>query len=256
MYSGKDCKASPVGLSQAGAPVICTDSVQSTCRQKAAVNNARDSKVDIDKYKKCVNDAVKTSATTKDQCESKERGGVWDSKENKCRTGYGDIKDQEACKNAKGTWDEKAKTCNAPASTADSGGKKCNDGSDPGKDGKCADGSTPTGTGSGSSSSRYKAEFECGGAKTNLIACDKDKKGIEALGEILKIALSVLTVIVGIAATGGIAYSAVLYAGAQDNAGNTQKAKEMIRNIVIGLIAYGFMIAIITWLVPAMNIKS
>ena len=158
------------------------------------------------------------------------------------------------CDAVKGKWDGNTKKCTIPAA---SNTKTCNDGSQPDKDGKCADGSTVTkkdGTGTGAQKQTAGEAGTCGKARTNLIVCDGE--GMQALAGVLRIAIFVLTVIVGIAATGGIAYSAVLYAGAQDNAGNTQKAKELIRNIVIGLIAYGFMIAIITWLVPGMNIKS
>lgn len=88
---------------------------------------------------------------------------------------------------------------------------------------------------------------KCGQAETNLISCADDGN---AIASILKIIVSVLTVIIGIAATGGLAWAAILYAKAEDNAGNVSEAKELIRNIVIGLFLYIFMVAIINWLVP------
>lgn len=90
---------------------------------------------------------------------------------------------------------------------------------------------------------------ECGGARTNLISCG-NKTGIDALADVLKQVLQVLTVLIGIVAVGGIAYGAIMYASAQDNSGQTQKAIEVIRNVLIGVLLYGFMVVIINWLSP------
>lgn len=89
----------------------------------------------------------------------------------------------------------------------------------------------------------------CGDAKTNLVTCD-GAGGIQALGGVLKIILFILTILIGIVATGGIVYGAILYASAQDNAGQVSQAKTIIRDVAIGLLLYGFMMAIINWLVP------
>ena len=43
---------------------------------------------------------------------------------------------------------------------------------------------------------------------------------------------------VGITAVGGIGYGAILYASAQDNAAQVQNARAIIRNVVIGIIAF------------------
>lgn len=91
----------------------------------------------------------------------------------------------------------------------------------------------------------------CGRAKTNIISCNtSEEKPAGVLAEVLKIFLMALSVVVGIAAVGGIAWASVLYAKAQDNESNVQQAKELIRNVVIGILLYVFMIAIINWLVP------
>ncbi len=91
-------------------------------------------------------------------------------------------------------------------------------------------------------------EGECGGAKVNLLSCSGS--GEEAIGGILKLVLTIMSVGVGILAVGGIVYGAILYASAQDNAGQTKKAVEVITNTVIGLLLYGLMIAIVNWLIP------
>ena len=93
------------------------------------------------------------------------------------------------------------------------------------------------------------AQSQCGSTKTQLIACS-GKTGIETIGNVIKIAISVLTVLIGIAATGGLAYAGILYASAQDDQGKVSAAKVIIRNVAIGIVLYGFTIAIINWLIP------
>ncbi|MDB5177180.1 MAG: rane protein of unknown function [Candidatus Saccharibacteria bacterium] len=88
----------------------------------------------------------------------------------------------------------------------------------------------------------------CGDAETVLISCKGT--GVQAIGDVLRIAISVLTVIIGVAAVGGIAWAAVIYAKAEDNASEVSEARTLIRNIVIGLLLYGFLVGIINWLVP------
>lgn len=90
--------------------------------------------------------------------------------------------------------------------------------------------------------------INCGEAETVLIKCDG--KGVEAIGNVLKIVITVMTTLIGIAAVGGLAWASILYAKAEDSEGNTKEAKELIRNIVIGLLLYGFLVAIVNWLVP------
>lgn len=93
------------------------------------------------------------------------------------------------------------------------------------------------------------AQGECGGTKTQILSCDGEQ-GVGAINEMIRIAITVLTVLIGVVATGGIAYAAVLYASARDNQNQVNEAMVMIRNIVIGLVLYGFTIVIINWLIP------
>lgn len=90
----------------------------------------------------------------------------------------------------------------------------------------------------------------CGEAQTVLIKCDSKARGASVIGTVLKFAIQALTVLVGIGAVGGIAWEAIQYARAQDNESIVANARGRIRDIVIGLVVYGFMIAIIQWLVP------
>jgi len=90
---------------------------------------------------------------------------------------------------------------------------------------------------------------KCGDTKTQLIGCDA-KTGVASINSLISLVVIVMTVIIGIVATGGIAYAAILYASARDDQGQVSQAMTIIRNIVIGIILYGFTIAIINWLIP------
>lgn len=90
---------------------------------------------------------------------------------------------------------------------------------------------------------------ECGGAKTVIITCN-GQKGEQAIGDLLKQFVLILSLGVGIVATGAIIFGAILYSSARDNASQTQQAIGVIRNAVIGIILYIFMVAIVNWLVP------
>lgn len=92
-------------------------------------------------------------------------------------------------------------------------------------------------------------EDECGGAKTEILTCDEDA-GLGAIGSMIQTALIIATILIGIVATGGIVYAAILYASARDNKGQVEQAITIIRNIVIGLFLYGFSIVLINWLIP------
>lgn len=90
---------------------------------------------------------------------------------------------------------------------------------------------------------------ECGDTPTQLVACDSET-GVGTINDLISLTINVLTVIIGIVATGGIAYAAIIYASARDNQSQVSQAIDIVRNIVIGIILYGFTIAIINWLVP------
>lgn len=113
---------------------------------------------------------------------------------------------------------------------------------------KCKDGSNPAATVGGSGTGIQGSSGSCGGAKTNLISCDGS--GVDAIGNVLKMILTIMSVGVGVLAVGGFVYAAILYASAQDNASQTKKAIEVVTNVVIGLLLYLFMVAIVNWLVP------
>lgn len=98
------------------------------------------------------------------------------------------------------------------------------------------------------------AYADCGGAQTAIINCPQTSQGPDAKNNgiwgVLLIALNILTAGVGIAAVGGIVYGSILYTSAGDSAEQTKKAIEIIRNVVIGLVAYGLMYIVLNYLIP------
>lgn len=112
----------------------------------------------------------------------------------------------------------------------------------------CPSGTTATQGGTGNFNPNTSTK-ECGGAQTNIISC-QGSDGVSTITDILKQILIILTTGVGIVAVGGILYGAILYASAQDNAGQTKKGIEVITNTVIGLLLYLFMFAILNLLIP------
>ena len=68
--------------------------------------------------------------------------------------------------------------------------------------------------------------------------------------DILNLILGTLTVGTSILATGSIIFAGFLYMTAGGNSGQVQRAKTMIFNTVIGIIAYVFMWTLLEWLIP------
>lgn len=95
---------------------------------------------------------------------------------------------------------------------------------------------------------------DCGGAPTSIIDCKQGTGGKTpqdtGIWGILVLALNILTAGIGIAAVGGIVWASILYASASDNAQQTKQAKDIIKNVVIGVIAYGGMYLLLNFLIP------
>lgn len=83
------------------------------------------------------------------------------------------------------------------------------------------------------------AVLDCSGA-------DKE----DGIMNLLKWVLRILTGLVGIAAVGGVIWAGILYTSAGDKADQVKKAKTIIIDVVIGIVAYGLMFLALNWLVP------
>jgi hypothetical protein len=88
----------------------------------------------------------------------------------------------------------------------------------------------------------------CDGVVTNVIKCsDSEKSGIWG---ILLLVINILTAGIGVAAVGGIIYGSILYASAGSDPAKVKKAKEVILNVIIGLIAYALMYSFLNYIIP------
>lgn len=172
---------------------------------------------------------------------------VTDAQYENCMINKADSESQ--CKIRGGTWGTSPGQAGSDTGTCTNPKGDPNDPNNPNNNEDDTPAEGPKGAGVEGSDKRCGAE-----ARVNILECDTEG-GAAALGNVLRIFIIVLTTGVGIAAVGGIAYSAIQYAGAQDNQSNLSSARERIRNIVIGLLLYGFLIAIVNWLVPGSVIQ-
>ena len=103
-------------------------------------------------------------------------------------------------------------------------------------------------------SAAQPALADCGGAKTSIINCSQGGGGSKAedtgVWGILLLVLNIMTAGVGILAVGGIVYGAILYTTSSQNADQTKQPKDVIRNVVIGIIAYATMYLLLNFLIP------
>ena len=90
---------------------------------------------------------------------------------------------------------------------------------------------------------------DCGDYKTAILPCETDD-GVGGVWGLLLLVVNILTGGVFIAAIGGIIYASVLYTSAGGNQEQVKKARTMITNVVIGIVAFALMFALLQWLVP------
>lgn len=94
----------------------------------------------------------------------------------------------------------------------------------------------------------------CGGAKVSILGCSQKEGGKTAkdtgVWALILIVLNIMTAGVGVLAVGGVVYASILYASSSDNADQTKQAKQIIKNVAIGILAYGGMYLMLNFLVP------
>lgn len=103
--------------------------------------------------------------------------------------------------------------------------------------------SGPSDTAATSNGCDYKGAILQGGD-----LCNNSQKS--AVWGILLLVINILTAGVGIAAAGGLIYGAILWSAAGGNPGQVQKARQIVTNVVIGIIAYAAMYSFLNFLVP------
>lgn len=88
----------------------------------------------------------------------------------------------------------------------------------------------------------------CVGKESRVLECAGD--GEQAMYDILRIVIVVLTAGIGILAVGAVTFGAILYSSAGGNPENIKKAKTLWLNTVIGLALFAFMAAILNFIIP------
>lgn len=91
---------------------------------------------------------------------------------------------------------------------------------------------------------------QCGGAKETAIIKCTEGAGEGAIIYLLRYVVQLMTYGIGILAVGGVILAGIMYASAGGSQEQTKKAKMMLFNIAIGLVAYAFMFAITNFLIP------
>lgn len=99
------------------------------------------------------------------------------------------------------------------------------------------------------------AAADCGSGKekvkTSIINCPSSvKSGSDTVMWLLLTTVNILAVGVGIAAVAGIVWAGILYTTAADNASQVAKAKSVIANVIVGIVAYALMFSLLNFLVP------
>ena len=90
---------------------------------------------------------------------------------------------------------------------------------------------------------------ECGGAETSVIACG-DATGQDAIIEIVKMVVKIMTAGVGVLAVGAVIFGAILYTTSEGSPDKLSKARTVWINTIIGLLLFAFMVAITNFFVP------
>lgn len=95
---------------------------------------------------------------------------------------------------------------------------------------------------------------KCGNVDTSIISCSQTNNGSDVKDNgvwgVLIIALNILTAGIGVVAVGGLIFAGITYATASNNQNQVTKAKEMIFNVVVGLVLYAFMYSFAQFLIP------
>lgn len=89
---------------------------------------------------------------------------------------------------------------------------------------------------------------KCGGADTSIITCSGE--GQEAIIDILKLVIQIMTAGVGVLAIGAVAFGGVVYASSSGEPGKMKKAYEIWTNTAIGVLLFVFLVAITNFMIP------
>ncbi len=89
---------------------------------------------------------------------------------------------------------------------------------------------------------------QCGGVETSIINCNSE--GEAALIDVIKMAIKIMTVGVGVLAVGAVVVGGILYSMAGSNPEYMKKAKTIWINTIIGLAIFAFFAALTNFIIP------
>ena len=90
---------------------------------------------------------------------------------------------------------------------------------------------------------------KCGDVETSVIDYGS-RTGKDAIVELIRIVVRIMTAGIGILAVGAVVFGAVLYTSSGATPDNVKRAKNIWMNTVIGLLLFAFMAALMNFLVP------
>lgn len=93
----------------------------------------------------------------------------------------------------------------------------------------------------------------CGDVDTAFLSCRVPAAlGIQGtgLGALLNIIINIMAIGAGIVAVGALVFAGITYASSSDNDAQVKKAKDIIKNTIIGLVMFAFMYLIIQFIIP------
>jgi hypothetical protein len=109
--------------------------------------------------------------------------------------------------------------------------------------GSCSDGTTPV-------DRACINEVDADGNPVVYTPPSADSVENTGLWSLLLLAINILTAGVGVAAIGGVVYGSVLYTSAGGSSDQTKKAKEIITNVIVGLVAYALAYSFLNFIIP------
>mgnify|MGYP003616984024 FL=1 len=89
---------------------------------------------------------------------------------------------------------------------------------------------------------------DCGGAETSVINCNGE--GQDALIDVIKTVIKIMTVGVGVLAVGAVITGGILYSMAGSNPEYMKKAKTIWINTIIGLVIFAFFVTLTNFIIP------
>jgi len=104
-------------------------------------------------------------------------------------------------------------------------------------------------------SSSVFALNDCGnGTKTSVLPCTDSNGSTKVedtpLFTVLVLVINIFTAGIGVIAVGSVVYGAILYASAGSSVDQTKKAIDVIKNVIIGVVAYALMYSFLNFIIP------